>query len=100
MAISWIPHARVSMQRAGMLAATVAVAPDRQPASLERVAQRLLDGVSRRIPVPEDHRDDALAYLRSLRLWKRYGRLRDAESLGDADRLEAQDVWLADPELP
>lgn len=99
MALRFIPYTRVGMQRPGLLAAACAASENRRPADADRVAATLKGLVARQVAVPEEFRAQAEDYLAGLRLWQRYRSVRGRE-LTDADLLEAQDVWLADPALP
>lgn len=100
MPIRFITYSRVGMQRAGLLVAAVATASDRQSMDLDRAGGRLLSLVSRGVPLAsEEQVNRASDYLGGLRLWKRYGHLRD-KPVAIGDTLEVQDLWLADPRLP
>ncbi len=87
------------MQRAGLLVAACIAAEDRRPTDAERVAAQMSRYAQRLVVVPTHLRPSVETYLRSLRLWKRYAELQ-GRPLSDADLLQVQDVWLADPELP
>ena len=98
MGLQWVAYARVGMQRVGLLVAACLAAEDRQPASIERVAAKASSWLRRTIPVPSAVRSDVEDYIQSLRLWNRYGHLR-GRVLTDEDEIEAQDLWLADPQV-
>lgn len=99
MALSFIPYARVGMQRAGLLLAACVAAEDRRPTDVDRIAAQTSRLLQRLVSVPSAQRSETETYLSSLRLWKRYGHLRGRD-LSEADTLEVQDLWLADPQLP
>jgi hypothetical protein len=99
MALRWISFSRVSMQRAGSLVAVAAGAGAR-PTDLAGVTRAYAPLLQRLVPVPGDRAADVARYLRELRLWKRYGEMRDAETVPAGARIEVQDLWLADPRLP
>src|SRR3712207_5560270 len=87
------------MQRVGLLAAAVSAASDRQALDVDRAGTRLHAAVKQSMPVPGGARADFQMFLGGLRLWKRYGHLRDRALTAD-DTVEVQDLWLADPLVP
>jgi hypothetical protein len=98
-ALAFVSQSRVSMQRGGMLAVACLAAAS-EASSLERVAARFDDIVGRNVAVPSDRIDQVDAYLRSLRLWKRYGHLRAGDRIEPGVLIALQDMWLSDPRLP
>jgi hypothetical protein len=100
MPLRWIPYSRVSMQRAGVLIAVAAAAPDTRPTTLEGIAGSYSSRIRRRVRVPEPAREDVSRYLRELRLWERYPALKKSGSLPADAEIELQDLWLSDPEIP
>lgn len=103
MPVRWVTFARVSMQRPGHLVAVAAAADDSVPTSLQGLSRAYASIVRRRRPIDGQRADDVVRYLRSLRLWKRYGgrqgELAKLDS-GELPLIELQDIWLADPQLP
>jgi hypothetical protein len=97
--LAFISNSRVSMQRAGMLVAACLAASD-EVTGMDRVTRRFAEIVRREVPVDADDLERVDAYLRSLRLWKRYGRLRAVERISVGERIELQDLWLSDERLP
>ena len=99
MPIRFITNSRVGMQRAGLLAAAVAAASDRQSTDLDRAASRLLRAVGARRDIPPARLADVESYLAGLRLWKRYGHMK-GRPVAPEDLVEVQDLWLSDPHVP
>lgn len=99
MPLAFISNSRVSMQRAGMLAA-VCAATSRETSNLDKASRNLARIICRKVPVTEGDIEQFEAYLRSLRLWKRYGHLRSAGSVKPGEKVDLQDLWLSDPSLP
>lgn len=104
MPVRWISFARVSMQRPGHLVAVAGAANDTRPTNLKGLSHEYVEIVRRRCVVEDARSDEVACYLKSLRLWKRYGgRQGELAKLVAAEELppvELQDVWLADPVLP
>lgn len=99
MPLRWISFSRVSMQRPGALVAVAAGASER-PTDLAGITRAYAPLLQRSIAVPPDRANDVVTYLRELRLWKRYGRLREADALPVNASVQLQDLWLADPRVP
>jgi hypothetical protein len=100
----WVSFARVSMQRPGHLVAVAAAASDSAPTSLAGLGRAYAGIVRRCHRVDEANAGDVVRYLRTLRLWKRYGghqgALAKLDEPGGLPPVERQDLWLADPALP
>jgi hypothetical protein len=99
MAIAFISNSRVSMQRAGMLAA-ISAASTRETSNLDKATRGLSQIVRRQVELATSEVDSFGTYMRSLRLWKRYGHLRSADRVEPGDKVDLQDLWLSDPALP
>jgi hypothetical protein len=104
MPVRWVSFARVSMQRPGHLVAVAGAASDASPTNLKGLSREYVDIVRRRCVVDDTRSDDVARYLKSLRLWKRYGgrqgELAKLVSAKELPPVELQDIWLADPVLP
>jgi hypothetical protein len=105
MPLRWISFARVSMQRLGHLIAIATAASDMQATNAAGISRAYSELVRRRILVPDDSAPQVIDYLRTLRLWKRYGGRRGTLGVLGADPgkslwVELQDLWLADSRLP
>lgn len=100
----WVSFARVSMQRPGHLVAVAAAASDTAPTSLGGLGRVYAGIVRRRHIVDEARAAEVIHYLRTLRLWKRYGghqgALAKLDEPGGLPPVERQDQWLAEPDLP
>jgi hypothetical protein len=92
------------MQRPGHLVAATAAASETAPTNLPGLASSYAKIVRRRQPVEHGLEDQVIHYLRSQRLWKRYGGHQGAlarlEEPGALPEVELQDIWLSDPTLP
>lgn len=88
------------MQRAAVLAAVTAASSDSQASTLERVSRSYAGLIRRELSPPVERTAELLDYLRKQRLWKRYGSLKQATTWPEGARIEQQDYWLADPEIP
>lgn len=99
MALAFIANSRVSMQRPGMLVGACLGASD-DITNMDRVTKRFAEIVRRPVAIRARDVEGVDAYLRSLRLWKRYGHLRATEQIAVGDQVELQDLWLSDPHLP
>jgi hypothetical protein len=97
MPFRWIQFTRVSMQRAGVVLAVIEPATVSRSQTLEGISKSYSRLLTRRAPVPEEIGEAFGAYVRSQRLWERYGK-----GLGDRapDQAELQDLWLADKRAP
>src|ERR1700683_2973464 len=98
MPVRWVSFARVSMQRAGQLVAVGGAASDASPTNLKGLSREYVDIVRRRCVVDDSRSDDVARYLKSLRLWQRYGgrqgELAKLVSAKELPPVELQDIWL------
>lgn len=98
----WIGFSRVSMQRLGSLFGATVAASDSRPTSLEGIGNASMRMLSRPVRLKPDD-TYVLEYVHRQRLWERYPKLhglsRDVERVPEVT-IDAQDVWLADPDLP
>jgi hypothetical protein len=85
------------MQRPGHLVAVAAAASETVPTNLAGLAREYAKIIRHRHEVDEPRAEEVLSYIRTLRLWKRYGKQGEATQLPPIER---QDLWLADPKLP
>jgi hypothetical protein len=97
MPFRWIAFTRVSMQRIGVLLAVVGAASEARAQTLEGMSRAYSTLLRRRVPVPAERKEQFATYLRSQRLWERYGK---GASDRAPDRAEIQDLWLADTSGP
>lgn len=104
MPVRWVSFARVSMQRPGHLVAVASAASQTAATNLAGLSRAYAGMVRYRHEVDDARAGEVITYLKSLRLWQRYGGRQGAlAKLVDPSSLppvELQDIWLSDPALP